>query len=112
MAPKLPPELFHLIFPHLQKADLKPLRFVGRMFNDLIVPFLFDKIYISPQYLNLTVFRHTSESLRLAKHVKELVYDATEFDNIIDEQGRRGFRKPCQSLATAATVSSTWIKKS
>jgi len=48
MAPKLPPEVVVLIFSYLQKAELKPLRFVGREFNDLIIPFLFDKVYISP----------------------------------------------------------------
>jgi len=85
MAPTLLPEVFLIIFSYFQKADLKPSRLVGRMFNDLIIPFLFDKIYISPQYLNLAVFRSISQSPHLAKHVKELVYDATEFTNDMDE---------------------------
>lgn len=88
LTPKLLPEVFLLIFSHLQKCDLKPLRFVGRMFYDLIIPFLYDKIYISPQYLNLAVFRNISQSSHLAKHVKESVYDATEFSNSVDEQGQ------------------------
>ncbi len=79
MAPKLPPEVVVLIFSYLQKAELKPLRFVGREFNDLIIPFLFDKVYISPQYLNLEVFRNISRNPHLAKHVRELIYDATMF---------------------------------
>lgn len=86
MAPALLPELFVMIFSYLQKAELKPLRFVGRMFNDLIITFLFDKIYISPQYLNLSVFRNISHSPYHAKHVKELVYDATEFSNDNEEK--------------------------
>lgn len=88
MTRKLLPRVFLLIFSHFQKRDLKPLRFVGRMFNDLIIPFLFDRIYISPSYLNLNVFRNISQSSHLAKHVKELVYDATEFSNSVDEQGQ------------------------
>jgi hypothetical protein len=78
MAPKLPPEVVVLIFSYLQKAELKPLRFVGREFNDLIIPFLFDKVYISPQYLNLEVFG-TSLTIRTSQSVRELIYDATMF---------------------------------
>ena len=86
MAPTLLPEVFALIFSHPQKADLKPLGLVGCIFNDLIIPLLFDKIYISAQLLNLAVFRNISESPHLAKHVKELVYDATRFRYIWKEE--------------------------
>ncbi len=82
----VPSQLFSLVFSNLSKAELKPLRFAERNFIDWVIPSLFDKIYTSPSQLNLDVCWNTSQRPHLAKRVKELVYDATLFQQNISAE--------------------------
>ena len=82
----LPPEIIRLITTRLDKAELKCLRLVSRLWHDVATPLLFDRIYISPHTKDLDVFERIASHPVLAAFVKELLYDVSTFDATTEKQ--------------------------
>ena len=77
---KLPLELQISVLECLEKQDLKQVRLVSRVWCSLSIPLLFNKIYISPQPLDLQVFQSCAAHPDISKAVREIVYDVSHFD--------------------------------
>ena len=83
--PSLPAEILLNILGCLVKSDIKSVRLVSKECNRQSSGFLFDRIYFSPQYQNLEVFRAICQNPVYRNTVKELVYDATWFNPEMDK---------------------------
>lgn len=80
----LPNEVLSMILKLLHKSDLKSARCACKLFETLVSPLLFDKIYISPHRQNLDVFRQITEHSDLCRYPRHLVYDIQKFKANID----------------------------
>ncbi|MCJ1260266.1 hypothetical protein MMC22_000126 [Lobaria immixta] len=80
----LPIEVLLMVFMLLDKNHLKSLRCVGKFFERLISPLLFDTIHISPHSQNLEAFRQITEHSDLCRYPRVLVYDVQRFKANID----------------------------
>ena len=75
----LPNELLLYIFQSLGRTDLKSARLVCKSWDPCASHFLFDKIYVSPNEIDLQVFEAIAQHPILSKSVRHLVYDASVF---------------------------------
>ena len=80
----LPNEMLSMILKLLEKDQLKSVRCTCKLFETMVSPLLFDKIYISPHQKNLDVFRQITEHSDLCRYPRELVYDIQKFKANID----------------------------
>lgn len=78
----LPPELKLAIVGCVEKHVLKKLRLVSREWSIFATPLLFDKVYISPREIDLTVFINITQHPVLGPFVREVIYDTSRFDEI------------------------------
>ena len=77
---RLPPELKLGILQYNEKKDLKAVRLTNKDWSVCTLQFLFDRIYWSPQNLDLEVFDSLVNNTELAPHIRELVFDACHFN--------------------------------
>ena len=75
----LPNELLLDIFHSLDRTDLKSARLVCKSWDPCASYFLFDKIYVAPNQIDLQVFEAITQHPILSKCVRHLVYDASVF---------------------------------
>ena len=76
----LPNEILSIILSYLFKSDLKRIRLVCKLWSEMAIPTLYDRVYVSPHSRDLEVFNSIASEKHLSKFVKELVYDASSFD--------------------------------
>ena len=79
----LPSELILGSVQYLEKADLKKVRLVSKLWSGCASEHLFAKIFISPHRLNVESFLSITQDPRLNKCVKELEYDGIHFSPFI-----------------------------
>ena len=77
--PHLPAEIKSTIAEYLEKCDLKSVRLVSKAWSVLVVPFLFDKVYISLRDYDLQVLTNIVTHPVLRRGPKELIWDASRF---------------------------------
>ena len=75
----LPNELLLHILQSLEKADLKSARLVCKSWYPCASHYLFDKIYVAPNMIDVQVFDAVTQHPILRKCVRHLVYDASVF---------------------------------
>ena len=75
----LPNELLLNIFQSSERTDLKSARLVCKSWDPCASRFLFDKIYVAPNAIDLQVFEDITQHPILSKCVRHLVYDASVF---------------------------------
>lgn len=75
----LPCELVLETTQYLNKADLKSVRLVSKLWSSCASEHLFTKLFISPHKLNLLVFASVARHPMLRRCVKEIEYDAVHF---------------------------------
>ncbi|CAD6581980.1 MAG: hypothetical protein ASARMPREDX12_000721 [Alectoria sarmentosa] len=75
----LPNELVVAIMESLGRHDLKSARLVCKTWCSCASSFLFDKIYVAPNKIDLEVFDAITHDPILSKCVRQLVYDGSEF---------------------------------
>lgn len=90
---KLPQELKRKIAGCLEKEDLKMVRLVSKDWSWCTTSFLFDRIYWSPQDLDLVVFANVVNNTTLANNVTELEVDGSQFGVYVSE--RKYFEDLC-----------------
>ena len=83
---QLPRELEWEILKNLDKTDLKAVRLVSKDWSLCALRYLFERIYWSPQDLDLEVFQNIARRTELASCVKELVFDGSQFIEKTEEQ--------------------------
>ena len=71
----LPDELVLEVLPHLHNTELKTARLVCRRWSCYAAESLFSKIFISPDQVNLDVFRSICNHPLLSRCVRHLQYD-------------------------------------
>ena len=76
---ELPPELKLNVLRHLERQDHKALRLVSRNWSENTSSFIFDRLYWSPQDLDLEVFKSIVSRPELAQCVKEFIFDGSQF---------------------------------
>ena len=79
--PYLPADVLALIFPLIDKKDLKAVRLVCRLWSILAVTQLFDRTYFSGRPTDLIVFRQWSDNKACCEAVRELIIDASMLDD-------------------------------
>lgn len=79
-----PPEILVLIFSLLSLPDLKTLRLVCKIFDELVAPMIFDGIYINARYADLE--RATKVTSRFGPFIKTLVFSAQYFQRLSWEE--------------------------
>ena len=77
--PHLPAEIKSTIAQYLEMCDLKSVRLVSKEWSVLVVPFLFDKVYISLRDCDLQVFMNIVTHPVLRRGPKELIWDVSRF---------------------------------
>ena len=75
----LPNELVLDILQSLGRTDLKSARLVCKSWYPCASHFLFDKIYVAPNQIDIQVFEAITQHPILSKCVRHLVYDASVF---------------------------------
>ncbi|KAF6238237.1 hypothetical protein HO173_003517 [Letharia columbiana] len=75
----LPNELILGTLQYINKADLKSVRLVSKLWSGCASEYLFAKLFISPHKLNLQIFAAVARDPTLSKFVKELEYNAVSF---------------------------------
>ena len=75
----LPNELIVAILGYLDRSHLKSTRLVCKTWCSYASQFLFDKIYVAPNKIDLEVFEAITQHPILSKCVRRLVYDGSEF---------------------------------
>ena len=75
----LPNELLVLITEYLDCSDLKSARLVSKLWCSCASEFLFKKIYVSANKIDLDIFNAITNHPLLSKCVRCLVYDGSEF---------------------------------
>ena len=75
----LPNELVLDVFQSLGRTDLKSARLVCKSWYPCASHFLFDKIYVAPNKIDLQVFEAITQHPILKTCVRHLVYDASVF---------------------------------
>ena len=75
----LPYEIILAILEHLEGKHLKSARLVCQTWCSCASGFLFDRIYIAPNKIDLEVFDAITQHPVLSKCVRHLVYDSSEF---------------------------------
>ena len=90
-----PNELVVAILGYLERSHLKLTRLVCKTWCSYASRFLFDKIYVAPNKIDLEVFEAITQHPILSKCVRRLVYDGSEFlpdpwepDNSHEQTGR------------------------
>lgn len=73
--PGLPYELLTMIFACLPKSDLKSIRLVSRIWDDLAIKRLFDVIYFLARSRDYDAFISWTMNERCRQAVKHLKYD-------------------------------------
>ena len=91
-----PPELRLEILQYVGKKDLKAVRLVNKDWSACASGYLFHRVYWSRQDLDLKVFGHIVGHTELARHVKELVFDGSQF--AIDISKQQYFGTLCQQI--------------
>ena len=76
----LPNEVLSLVLSHLFKSDLKKVRLVCRLWSEMAIPTLYERVYVSPHSKDLEVFNSIASNKHLSEVVKEVVYDASYFN--------------------------------
>lgn len=94
MAP--PPELRLDILQYVGMKDLKAVRLVNKDWSTSASVFLFHRAYWSRQDLDLEVFANIVQHTELARHIKELVFDGSQFSIIKTKKGY--FVTLCQQI--------------
>lgn len=94
----LPPELKLAIVGCVEKHMLKKLRLISREWSMFATPLLFDKVYISPREIDLTVFTNITQHPVLGPFVREVIYDTSRFDEISRQDY---FDRLCRDLANS-----------
>lgn len=79
----LPAEIQIQIFGHLQGPTLKVVRRVCRAFRDNAEPTLFRYVIAAARYQTLGAFQKVSLFEVFQKHVKEIVFDGTIYDQLL-----------------------------
>lgn len=85
-----PNELVEAIIQSLPGHGLKSARLVSKTWCSYASIFLFKKIYIAPNRLDLEVFNAITQHPVFSKYVRHLVYDDTEF---VPDLTKRGYVK-------------------
>ena len=80
----LPQELLLMTFRELYKIDLKSVRLVSRLWNDIASELLFDQIWISHRQKDVEVFNAWTANKRCSSFVKTLLFDASFLDPNMD----------------------------
>ena len=75
----LPNELVLDILQSLGRTDLKSARLVCKSWYPCASHFLFDKVYVAPNKIDIQVFEAITQHPILSKCVRHLVYDASVF---------------------------------
>ena len=75
----LPNELVVATLDFLGRSDLKSARLVCKTWSSYASEFLFSKIYVAPNRIDLEVFDAITQDPILSKCVRQLVYDGSEF---------------------------------
>lgn len=70
----LPPELLSNVCSHLDNTDIKTLRLTCALASDA-VPLRLERVFLSPNPLNISVFRAVADHPVLRLAVREIVYD-------------------------------------
>ena len=76
---ELPPELKLNVLRHLGRQDHKALRLVSKDWSVNTSGFLFNRLYWSPQDLDIEVFKSIVTRPELAQCVKEFIFDGSQF---------------------------------
>jgi len=92
----LPPELKLAIVGCMGKYELKKMRLISREWSMFATPLLFDKVYISPRKIDLTVFNNITQHPVLGPVVREVIYDTSRFEDGISR--RDYFDRLCEDL--------------
>jgi hypothetical protein len=92
----LPPELKLAIVGCMGKYELKKVRLLSREWSMFATPLLFDKVYISPRKIDLTVFNNITQHPVLGPAVREVIYDTSRFQDGISR--RDYFDRLCYDL--------------
>ncbi|KAK2756926.1 hypothetical protein FQN54_004894 [Arachnomyces sp. PD_36] len=74
----IPREIFELIVQHLPNADRKNLRLTSREVHER-VPFRIERVFLSPSYKNIEVFRAILADDHWRKQVQEIIWDDAKF---------------------------------
>ena len=98
---QLPRELRDEILKLLDKTDLKTVRLISKDWSVCTSHYLFDRIYWSPQDLDLEVFQNIASRPELATCVRELVYDGSQFVELSEEEY---FKLLCLRIRKALVV--------
>jgi len=77
----LPPELKLAIVGCMGKQGLKKVRLVSREWSMYAILLLFDKVYISPRKVDLTVFNKITQHPILGSVVRKVIYDISRFQD-------------------------------
>lgn len=93
---QLPHELKFEILKYLDKIDLKAVRLTSKDCSVCTPHYLFDRIYWSPQDLDLEVFQNIASRRELATCVKELVFDGSQF---VEHSKEDYFENLCSRIA-------------
>lgn len=89
-----PNELVLLIIQSSEGQGLKSARLVSKTWCSYASIFLFKRIYVAPNKLDLQVFNIITQHPIFSKHIRELVYDDAEFMPHLEKEGYiRGLRK-------------------
>lgn len=75
----IPNELVVAILESVGSQDLKSARLVCKTWCSYASGFLFDKIYVAPNRVDLEVFNAITQDPILSKCVRQLVYEGSEF---------------------------------
>ena len=82
----LPNELLLNIFQSLGRTDLKLARLVCQSWDPCASHFLFDRIHVAPNKIDIQVFDAITQHPILSKCVRHLVYDAATFTPDLTEE--------------------------
>ena len=74
----LPSELAQAVLEFLEKRDLKCLRLASKDWNTLVIPLLFDPVYISLRKKDLEVFSKIAQAAHLAPNVDTIMFDTSQ----------------------------------
>ena len=74
-----PNEIVLAILEPLGRRDLKSARLVSKTWCSCASGFLFDKVYVAPNKVDLEVFNAITQHPILSKCIRQLVYDGSEF---------------------------------
>lgn len=90
----------------LDNASIKSLRLIHKALGPELFPFMFSRIYISAHDVDLSVFRCIADHPVASRHVTDLIWDDTRFDQWI-----HGFRTYKDRLDTITTTPSHILQR-